>query len=106
MLCGGAGIHYSDDKLLQTRLFSYGDTQRYRLGANYLLLPVNAPRTPYHNNHHDGAMNFTHRTEEVRSILQHLSGFVTAVITRDQEVCFLSCAGDETGPHRSGKGHH
>ena len=59
------GIHYSDDKLLQTRVFSYADAQRYRLGGNYLLLPPNAPKNAYHNNHHDGALNFTNRTEEV-----------------------------------------
>ena len=38
------GISYSEDKLLQTRIFSYADTQRHRLGPNYLMLPVNAPR--------------------------------------------------------------
>ena len=59
------GIGYSDDKLLQTRIFSYADTQRHRLGPNYLLLPANAPRSAHHNNHHDGAMNFLHRDEEV-----------------------------------------
>lgn len=59
------GIQYSDDKLLQARLFSYPDTQRHRLGPNYLLLPANAPKCPYHNNHHDGAMNTTQRDEEV-----------------------------------------
>lgn len=59
------GIHYSDDKLLQTRIFSYQDTQRHRLGGNYLMLPVNAPRCPHHNNHHDGFMNFMQRSEEV-----------------------------------------
>ena len=59
------GVTYSEDKLLQTRIFSYADTQRYRLGANYLMLPVNAPKCPFHNNHHDGAMNFTKRSEEV-----------------------------------------
>lgn len=59
------GVGYSDDKLLQTRIFSYPDTQRHRLGPNYLMLPVNAPRNQYHNNHHDGFMNFMKRTEEV-----------------------------------------
>ena len=52
-------------QLLPTRIFSYADTQRHRLGPNYLLLPVNAPRCAHHNNHHDGAMNFMHRDEEV-----------------------------------------
>jgi len=59
------GIHYSDDKLLQTRIFSYQDTQRHRLGGNYLMLPPNAPKCAHHNNHHDGFMNFMHRDEEV-----------------------------------------
>ncbi|WOG97709.1 hypothetical protein DCAR_0417050 [Daucus carota subsp. sativus] len=59
------GIYYSDDKLLQSRLFSYSDTQRYRLGPNYLQLPVNAPKSLHHNNHHDGIMNFMFRDEEV-----------------------------------------
>lgn len=59
------GVYYTDDKLLQTRIFSYADTQRHRLGPNYLLLPVNAPKCAHHNNHHEGFMNFTHRDEEV-----------------------------------------
>ncbi|XP_050226759.1 catalase-2 [Mercurialis annua] len=59
------GIYYSDDKLLQTRIFSYSDTQRHRLGPNYLQLPANAPKCTHHNNHHDGFMNFMHREEEV-----------------------------------------
>nr|ABM47415.1 catalase [Prunus avium] len=59
------GIYYSDDKLLQTRIFAYSDTQRHRLGPNYMQLPVNAPKCPHHNNHQDGFMNFMHRDEEV-----------------------------------------
>jgi Catalase len=53
----------------QTRIFSYADTQRYRLGGNYLQLPINSPKCPFHNNHHDGAGNMVQRTEEVRSAL-------------------------------------
>ncbi|KAL0366488.1 UNVERIFIED_CONTAM: Catalase isozyme 3 [Sesamum radiatum] len=59
------GIYFSNDKMLQTRIFAYADTQRHRIGPNYLQLPVNAPKCPHHNNHHDGAMNFMHRDEEV-----------------------------------------
>ncbi|KAK4744014.1 hypothetical protein SAY87_010326 [Trapa incisa] len=59
------GIYYSDDKLLQTRIFAYGDTQRHRIGPNYMQLPVNAPKCAYHNNHYDGYMNFMHRDEEI-----------------------------------------
>jgi catalase len=50
------GIGFSPDKMLQGRLFSYGDAQRYRLGVNHHLIPVNAPRTPAHSFHRDGAM--------------------------------------------------
>ena len=56
----------SDDKLLQSRVFAYSDAQRYRLGANYQLLPVNAPKCPYKNTHYEGTMNITQRDEEVR----------------------------------------
>ena len=56
---------YSDDKLLQTRIFSYSDTQRHRLGANYLQLPVNAPRCLYRENHNEGASNFAHKSGHV-----------------------------------------
>ncbi|KAK9059867.1 hypothetical protein SSX86_020571 [Deinandra increscens subsp. villosa] len=59
------GIYYSDDKMLQGRIFAYSDTQRHRLGPNYLQLPVNAPKCAHHNNHYDGHMNFMHRDEEV-----------------------------------------
>jgi catalase len=52
------GIELSADKLLQGRIFSYADTQRYRLGANYLQLPVNRPRAPVNNNQRDGAMQY------------------------------------------------
>lgn len=50
------GIGISPDKMLQARLFSYGDAQRYRLGVNHGHIPVNAPRCPYHSYHRDGAM--------------------------------------------------
>ena len=50
------GIGFSPDKMLQGRLFSYGDAQRYRLGVNHHMIPVNAPRCPFHSYHRDGAM--------------------------------------------------
>lgn len=53
---GSAGITFSDDKLLQSRLFSYADAQRYRLGVNYTELPVNVPKCPFHANQNEGAM--------------------------------------------------
>ncbi len=50
------GIGFSPDKMLQGRLFSYGDAQRYRLGVNHYQIPVNASKCPYHSFHRDGAM--------------------------------------------------
>ncbi len=50
------GIGFSPDKMLQGRLFSYGDAQRYRLGVNHNSIPVNSPRCPVHSYHRDGAM--------------------------------------------------
>jgi catalase len=48
------GISFSPDKMLQGRLFSYGDAQRYRLGVNHHQIPVNAPRCPVNSYHRDG----------------------------------------------------
>jgi catalase len=51
------GIGFSPDRLLQGRLFSYGDTQRYRLGVNHHQIPVNASQVPRpHSFHRDGGM--------------------------------------------------
>ncbi|SFC74321.1 catalase [Pseudoalteromonas denitrificans] len=50
------GIGFSPDKMLQGRLFSYGDAQRYRLGVNHNHIPVNAPKCPVNSYHRDGQM--------------------------------------------------
>ena len=50
------GIGFSPDKMLQGRLSSYGDAQRYRLGVNHHLIPGNSSRCPFHSYHRDGAM--------------------------------------------------
>lgn len=50
------GIGLSPDKMLQGRLFSYGDAQRYRLGVNHGSIPVNAPKVEAHSYHRDGQM--------------------------------------------------
>ncbi|MCL2846276.1 MAG: catalase [Firmicutes bacterium] len=50
------GISFSPDKLLQGRLFSYGDAQRYRLGVNHEQIPVNKPLAHAHTYHRDGKM--------------------------------------------------
>lgn len=52
------GVSFSPDKMLQARLFSYGDAQRYRLGVNHHQIPVNSPRGAkhVHSFHRDGAV--------------------------------------------------
>ncbi|MFD0856443.1 catalase, partial [Actinomadura adrarensis] len=53
------GLDFSDDKMLVGRTFSYSDTQRYRVGPNYLQLPVNhAKGTNVRTNQRDGQMAF------------------------------------------------
>ena len=51
------GIGFSPDKMLQGRLFSYGDAQRYRLGINHHQIPVNSAKNAVaHASHRDGQM--------------------------------------------------
>nr|WP_168122073.1 catalase [Paenibacillus sp. HB172176] len=52
------GLDFSDDKMLQGRTLSYSDTQRYRVGSNYLQLPINAPKTKVNTNQRDGNMAY------------------------------------------------
>ncbi|MBA1380091.1 catalase KatB [Pseudomonas brassicacearum] len=51
------GIEPSEDRLLQGRVFSYADTQMYRVGPNALQLPINTPKVAVNNGNQDGAMN-------------------------------------------------
>jgi catalase len=50
------GISFSPCKMLQARIFAYADAHRYRLGANYELLPINRPKVAVHNYQRDGFM--------------------------------------------------
>jgi catalase len=50
------GIEPSPDRMLQGRLFAYADTQRYRVGPNYMELPVNRPLVSVNDNNIDGAV--------------------------------------------------
>lgn len=53
------GLDFSDDKMLVGRTFSYSDTQRYRVGTNYLQLPVNqAKNAVVRTNQRDGLMTY------------------------------------------------
>jgi catalase len=59
------GIGFSPDRMLQGRLFSYGDAQRYRLGVNHWQIPVNYPKNVknFHPYHRDGAMRIYNASE-------------------------------------------
>jgi catalase len=52
------GLDFSDDKMLVGRTFSYSDTQRHRVGPNYLQLPVNSPKVRPATNLRDGQMAY------------------------------------------------
>lgn len=59
------GIEPSEDRLLQGRIFSYSDTQMYRLGANHQQIPVNRPVVKVNNNNQEGAMNMSATDSDV-----------------------------------------
>jgi catalase len=60
------GIDFSDDPLLQGRLFSYHDSQLHRLGSpNFTHLPINRPVCPFSNNNQDGRMQSEIKTSRV-----------------------------------------
>ncbi|MGA5989244.1 catalase, partial [Escherichia coli] len=59
------GIEPSEDRLLQGRIFSYSDTQMYRLGANHQQIPVNRPLVKVNNNNQEGFMNVSERDSDV-----------------------------------------
>jgi catalase len=59
------GIGPSPDKMLLGRLFSYPDTHRYRIGPNYLQLPINQPKSSVHSYNKDGAMRYNPTSDPV-----------------------------------------
>ena len=90
------GIDFSNDPLLQGRLFSYLDTQLSRLGSpNFHQIPVNAPKCPFANHQRDGHMQMAQPTGRVAYEPNSLSenspretptmGFHSAVITEAGE---------------------
>lgn len=59
------GIEPSEDKLLQGRLFSYGDTQRHRLTGNFQQIPVNMPKNKVTSYNQDGVMSLRPQTGDL-----------------------------------------
>ncbi|RUT05465.1 catalase-2 [Dulcicalothrix desertica PCC 7102] len=69
------GIDFSDDPLLQGRIFAYPDTQRHRLGtANFESLPINRPVCPVHNDQRDGFSQYNIYTSKVNYSPNSLGG--------------------------------
>ena len=82
------GIDFSNDPLLQGRLFSYLDTQKSRLGTtNFHQIPINAPRCPFANFQRDGMM----QTQVPKGRANY-------------EPNSLGEAGEDSGPRESAKG--
>jgi catalase len=59
------GIGPSPDKVLLGRLFAYPDAHRYRIGTNYLQLPVNRPRSTVNSYNRDGSMRYSNPADPV-----------------------------------------
>jgi len=59
------GIGPSPDKVLLGRLFAYPDAHRYRIGTNYLQLPVNRPRSAVNSYNRDGSMRYSNPADPV-----------------------------------------
>ena len=93
------GIGPSPDKMLQGRLFAYGDAHRYRLGINHTQLPVNSPHAAEADNYgRDGrcASTATRAGEELRAQQLRRSG-------GDREPLYGSLGGDGPGHLRVGQ---
>ncbi|WLI91278.1 catalase [Massilia sp. R2A-15] len=88
------GIDFSNDPLLQGRLFSYLDTQLKRLGSpNFHQIPVNAPKCPFANNQRDGHMQMAQPAGRVN----YEPNSLAPDGPRERATGFRSMAADETG---------
>lgn len=67
------GVEFSDDKMLTGRTFSYLDTQRYRLGINFMQLPINKPKVKVNSTTQDGAMTYDFNTSDTNYLPNSLN---------------------------------
>lgn len=90
------GISFSPDRMLQGRLFSYGDAQRYRLGVNHYQIPVNRSRCPFLNMYHrDGAMRIEWQEQpEYKEPPMELDGAAYQWDFREDDSDYYTQAGD------------
>lgn len=72
------GIDISPDRMLQARVFSYPDAQRYRVGTNYAQIPVNAPIIPIANFSQDGSQRHGFNSPQTPVYAPNSSGGPTA----------------------------
>jgi catalase len=68
------GIEFSADKMLQGRSFSYLDTQRHRIGPNFMQLPVNRSLNQPYNNQRDGSMTYKFNPSPINYSPNSLNG--------------------------------
>ncbi len=79
-----SGIDFSNDPLLQGRLFSYHDSQLHRLGSpNFVHLPINRPVCPFSNNNQDGRMQMEIKTSRVNYSPNSLGDNLPAPVTEE-----------------------
>ena len=80
-----SGIDFSDDPLLQGRLFSYHDSQLHRLGSpNFVHLPINRPVCPFGNHTQDGRMQMDIKTGKVNYFPNSLGNNQPTPATEEQ----------------------
>ncbi len=92
------GLDFSDDKMLVGRTFSYSDTQRYRVGPNYLQLPVNQPKNArVHTNQRDGQMTYAVDNSGANPHVNYEPSIVAGLREAD------SPSHDEQGPEITGR---
>ena len=94
------GIGLSPDKMLQARGFAYPDAQRYRVGSNFEMLPINRPLNEVNNTHKDGSMNFT-SLDQVPHISYEPNSFDGATADPKYNEPTLSIDGDAARYDRS-----
>jgi catalase len=85
------GVEASPDKMLQGRLFAYGDAHRYRVGANHNTLPVNRPKVEANHYQRDGSM----RTDDNggRSVYYEPNSFNGPVESPEKKVAPFEVSG-------------
>lgn len=85
------GIRPSPDRVLAARMFSYSDSQRYRLGVNHEQLPINAPLKPAQNYLRGGLMNYVSQGAAPNYFPNSFGGPVESERARELEKSYRAC---------------